>query len=68
MLLVEGIIYKYNKIIILVRCVNRNEKSGIMDRELLALLNQEIGKKNLSISQISEILGVDRSIFNKFIN
>lgn len=48
--------------------VNRDEKSGIMDKELLALINQEIGKKKLSIRQISEILGIDRSIFNKFIN
>ncbi|HLO12308.1 MAG TPA: AimR family lysis-lysogeny pheromone receptor [Pseudoneobacillus sp.] len=39
-----------------------------MDKELLALLNQEIGKTKLSISQLSEILGIDRSIFNKFIN
>jgi transcriptional regulator with XRE-family HTH domain len=39
-----------------------------MDKELLALLNQEIGKKKLSISQLSEIIGIDRSIFNKFIN
>jgi transcriptional regulator with XRE-family HTH domain len=42
--------------------------SGMMDRELLSLLNQEIGKKELSISQLSETLGIDRSIFNKFIN
>ncbi|MHC0037622.1 AimR family lysis-lysogeny pheromone receptor [Pseudoneobacillus sp. C159] len=39
-----------------------------MDRELLSRLNQEIGKKDLSISQLSEVLGIDRSIFNKFIN
>jgi transcriptional regulator with XRE-family HTH domain len=39
-----------------------------MDKELLALLNLEIGKRNLSISQLSEVLGIDRSIFNKFMN
>jgi tetratricopeptide (TPR) repeat protein len=39
-----------------------------MDKELLGLLNQEIGKKKQSISQLSEIIGINRSIFNKFIN
>jgi transcriptional regulator with XRE-family HTH domain len=39
-----------------------------MDTQVLESLNRAIGSKGLSISQISEKLEIDRSIFNKFVN
>jgi transcriptional regulator with XRE-family HTH domain len=39
-----------------------------LDKEILETINREIGKQELSITQISELLDFDRTLLTKFLN
>jgi transcriptional regulator with XRE-family HTH domain len=39
-----------------------------LDKEILEIINREIGKQKLTITQISELLDFDRTLLTKFLN